>query len=213
MVSASVKSEIFDEQQSIFDCTLCDQSFDDAKKHVGHISRVHFICPLETCQHKFRSRDLLARHWVITQHRYYCHVCDLSFSTAGRLERHTCKPKSVVCQVCKMIAPDERSFELHWRQVQHEPSHKAEKSEFSPDYTTCESCSLRFTSATILKEHLDEEFGCSLCYQHHEDADQLARVSTLRSTIICALVNIPLAQENSQGSRLHRLRHKVPHFF
>ena len=114
---------------------------------VGHRSRVHFVCPDQSCKAKFDTRRLLAYHWVATQHRYYCHVCDGGLSSVDALLEHDCKPKTITCQVCKMIAPDQDTYDQHWQDTVGDLRH-----------CRCQICKVVFRTGHALEQVNDIPF-------------------------------------------------------
>lgn len=131
----------------LWKCSLCSYTNPSRGVVVGHRSRVHFVCPDQSCKAKFDTRRLLAYHWVATQHRYYCHVCDGGLSSVDALLEHDCKPKTITCQVCKMIAPDQDTYDQHWQDTVGDLRH-----------CRCQICKVVFRTGHALEQVNDIPF-------------------------------------------------------
>jgi hypothetical protein len=112
-----------------FKCELCNgyaSCFERPTR--AHMSREHLVCwsAANPCMQQFNSRKELAKHWILTSHAYYCHVCDGGYHSKDEFATHDCSPQediSIKCSVCEMIAPNQEVYDKHWEDTTQDSRH------------------------------------------------------------------------------------------
>lgn len=104
-------------------CSACGEVFDHQSHLIAHLSRVHFRCPVCLVWHTSRAEEV--KHWIITQHQWYCTVCKGGLPTKEDLCDHQCEPCDITCPVCKMVAPSQEIYDQHWKDARKDGRHQS----------------------------------------------------------------------------------------
>jgi hypothetical protein len=95
---------------------------------------------------QFDCRNELIKHWVLTSHKYYCHVCDGGYRSKDEFVTHDCPPRrdaiigGIRCPVCEMMAPNQEAYDKHWEDTVQDTRH-----------FRCEQCLKVFTEENALR--------------------------------------------------------------
>lgn len=115
-----------------YTCRTCNQwsSYDEHTIAV-HLSKQHNICwsAANPCMQQFSSRQELVRHWMLTSHCSYCHICDGGCRSKEHLADHVCTPRTdaiiggIRCPVCDMMAPNQEAYDRHFEDTAQDSRH------------------------------------------------------------------------------------------
>jgi hypothetical protein len=100
-------------EPKLYKCGFCDE-WSGQPEHAtrAHLSWKHNICwsAAIPCTQKFGSRKELTKHWIQTNHCYYCYICDGGYQSKDLYANHACTPRKdaiiggIKCPVCQMMA-------------------------------------------------------------------------------------------------------------
>lgn len=156
---------------SQIECPWCDEDFGDENRFIVHQSRRHFVC---ICKARHSSRKELIRHWILTQHCFYCPSCNGGWSDAEIFMNHKCISSRIICPVCKLAAPDLDRYNQHWKVVNKDSRHQ----DFRPPNKTCQDgrCRKSFKTFELLEAHLRQSHGCQRYCFHFSSENALRMV-------------------------------------
>lgn len=156
-------------------CSACAVVCDSWKRLKKHQSRVHFRCSV--CLVYLASREELVKHWIITQHQYYCPACKKGLDTEEGLRDHSCDPRDITCPVCKMIAPSQEIYDQHWKDARKDGRHQS--GAYVHNSRSCKDtrCQKTFKTVELFKAHLRQVNGCQRCHVHFSNDNNLRMVS------------------------------------
>jgi len=169
-----------------------------------HMSKEHNVCcSIATeCMQQFNSREELIKHWILTSHIYYCHICVGGLLTKHNLVTHPCGPRKdaivggIKCPVCRMMAPDQETYDKHWEDTAQDSRH-----------FRCKDCHQVFAEENALRQvyrllptqrsitnHLHSQHAqvhrpatvlCSLCHKSFSSHSDLFR----HMEVACRYIN------------------------
>lgn len=156
-----------------FECEMCGKKFSFKSAKERHLKVVHYNQRSHQCGHceKFFGTKYDLRNHIAYNHssnpeeagRYYCAICERSFTSSSALKRHTKGvhenikqkgPRDYRCKFCREVFANKYQKEKHLAQV-HQDGLKTMR--------TCRLCNSDFQLCSDFKNHIESHPNAHIC--------------------------------------------------